>query len=130
MGLDNVIYPRLQKMFIDFARSKAKKKELVHFLRKTTGNLNIPIGSEKNKATETEEVEVKNDGSSGDPMDPLNKYDLDNMNSEELLAAADQILADTKKVIADNTDDSHSHDLDAMDSQQKVDEESGQLKSK
>eukprot|EP00943_MAST-04B_sp_MAST-4B-sp1_P009304 g9304.t1 len=55
-------------------------------------------------------------------MDPLNKYDLDNMNSEELLAAADQILADTKKVIADNTDDSHSHDLDAMDSQQQVDE--------
>ena len=34
-------------------------------------------------------------------MDPLKKYDLENMNSDELLAAADEILADTK-VIDDN----------------------------
>ena len=61
---------------------------MVDFLKKTTGNLDIPIGAK----TETVEVDVNGDSNCGDPMDPLKKYDLDNMNSEELLAAADQIF--------------------------------------
>jgi protein kinase C substrate 80K-H len=120
LGLDNVIYPRLQKMLIDFAKEQEKENELVDFLKKTTGNLDIPIIAK----TETVEVDVNGDGSSDDPMDPLKKYDLDNMNSEELLAAADQILADTQKVIDDNLVDKDNNNLDSTDFEQKVDEES------
>ena len=56
-------------------------------------------------------------------MDPLKKYDLENMNSDELLAAADEILADTKKVIDDNM-----YDKKKDESEISVDEASSDLK--
>ena len=61
------------EMLIDFAKEQEKENELVDFLKKTTGNLDIPIGAK----TETVEVDVNGDSNSGDPMDPLKKYDLD-----------------------------------------------------
>ena len=110
LALDDALYPDMQKWLIDFAREQGKEMELVEFLRKRSGNMKIPLPLESDTSNAAEassqETVVNADGSTGkenaDPMDPLKKYDLENMNSDELLAAADEILADTKKVIDDN----------------------------
>eukprot|EP00944_MAST-04C_sp_MAST-4C-sp1_P009587 g9587.t1 len=120
LALDEAPYPDMQKWLIDFAREQGKEMELVEFLRKRSGNMKIPLPleSDTNNAAEaaSQETVINADGSTGkenaDPMDPLKKYDLENMNSDELLAAADEILADTKKVIDDNMYDKKEDESD------------------
>ena len=131
LALDKALYPDMQKWLIDFAREQGKEVELVEFLRKRSGNMKIPLPleSDAHNAAEaaSQESVVNADGSTGqenaDPMDPLKKYDLENMNSDELLAAADEILADTKKVIDDNM-----YDKKKDESEISVDEASSDLK--
>jgi protein kinase C substrate 80K-H len=99
LRLDEMSIEKMQMLVIDFARKVEKEHELVEMLRSSLGNENIP------KEEESTTVAVGANGDSaeapagGESNFDISTLDIDNLSSDELLEAADRILADTQKTI-------------------------------
>eukprot|EP00505_MAST-04D_sp_SCG-Rhode-Island_P000867 Stramenopile-MAST_4_protein_867 len=104
LRLNEVSTGTLQKLLIDFARELGQEQKLLDMLKVAVGNDDIPVGGLLPKKPELE-VSVDPDGETSvanGAVDDLSDLDVASMSNEELLAAADRILADTEKTIEDH----------------------------